>query len=550
MLFFSNTIVKTQNKGIIFYVRHKIVDMRNSSVGIDDMALYIPKLYLPIKTLAEQRNIAFDKLNKGLGLTAMAIPDVHEDSATMAANAVLELIEKNNLDPKTIGRLYLGTESALDGAKPTATYVLEMLRSKLAPTYGADCFLNCDVVDLTFACVGGVDALHNTLDWVKCGADRIGIVVTSDFAKYELDSTGEYTQGAGAISLLVKENPRLVVIESPIGVATMGVHDFFKPQRSVSKLSIVEEVMNLVGKNGLSPEQILGRMEDSLQVKGFLDDNDEIITIHKDTPVFDGPYSNLTYQKRIREAFEHFKAQALKADLWSKDELLLERWKRLIFHLPYAFHGKRIFTELYKLELQKAGQLEALEKSLEITEPKPSDFENDASYQKAYAGYLKAISKSPGYREVVKNKIVPTHWASGAIGNMYAGSIFLALMSSLEADLDSAEPLEEKSIGFLGYGSGSKSKVFEGVLQSGWKEVAKGFNIQQKLDARTDIDYVTYEKLHRLKQPQSINPPQEEFYLKSIGTEGNLVGARYYEWSGVVGDGGPKLMEVKKSVER
>ena len=62
--------------------------MNQSTIGICDMALYVPKLYLPIQTLAEYRDLEYAKLNKGLGLEKMVIPDVHEDAATMAANAV------------------------------------------------------------------------------------------------------------------------------------------------------------------------------------------------------------------------------------------------------------------------------------------------------------------------------------------------------------------------------------------------------------------------------------------------------------------------------
>ena len=40
----------------------------------------------------------------------MAIPDVHEDTATMGAMA-MQLIDRNGLDRRTIGRMYLGTES-------------------------------------------------------------------------------------------------------------------------------------------------------------------------------------------------------------------------------------------------------------------------------------------------------------------------------------------------------------------------------------------------------------------------------------------------------
>ena len=122
----------------------------------------------------------------------MAIPDVHEDTATMGANAVARIIDRNKLEPTKIGRIYLGTESALDGSKPTATYIMDMLEQRYSKKYGPECFRNCDVVDMTFACIGAVDAMHNTLDWVARGGaeqDRIGVVVFADNAKYDLGSS-------------------------------------------------------------------------------------------------------------------------------------------------------------------------------------------------------------------------------------------------------------------------------------------------------------------------------------------------------------------------
>ena len=207
------------------------------TVGIDDLAIHVPRLYLDMREFAELREADYDKLNKGLGLSAMAIPDVHEDTATMGAMAVMRLIDRNGLDPRGIGRLYLGTESALDGAKPTATYIVDMLTQRYASRYGEDCFQNCDVVDMTFACIGAVDALHTTLDWCARSTDddeRIGIVVYADNAKYELGSPGEYTQGAGGGALLIRRNPRLLVIPDCWGISTSPAHDFFKPRREMS----------------------------------------------------------------------------------------------------------------------------------------------------------------------------------------------------------------------------------------------------------------------------------------------------------------------------
>jgi len=495
-------------------------------VGIDDMALYIPKIYFDIKDLAEARSIEYAKLNKGLGLSKMAIIDTHEDTATMAANAVAELIEKNNIDPNTIGRIYMGTESALDGAKPTATYTLEMLRQKYAPTYGEDCFLHCDVIDMTFACIGAVDALQNTLDWVSADESRLGIVVSSDNAKYELNSTGEYTQGAGAIAMLVKQNPRLIAIGNTWGVATRGVHDFYKPLRRASKADIINEVLDLVGARNGSVQKYIDKLHETLEVKGILDANEQTLILHKETPVFDGQYSNECYQSRITEAFEHFKKRAGGSD----DTSFVNTWKRLIFHLPYAFHGKRMFSEVYTKELSRIGALQPILAANNIETPQRSDFDDDKSFAKAVAYFYKSISKTPEYRAFVKEKIAKGQDVSGEIGNMYAGSIFLSLLGTFEGDYLEDNDIVGEKFGFFAYGSGSKSKVFEGEVQPQWKEVAAKLNITAKLKNRQSVDYSTYQGLHTGNFTESVLEQSNEFVLSGIGAEGVTEGARYYEW--------------------
>ena len=54
---------------------------------------------LKIHDLAIARNIEPAKLEKGLGLKGMALMDVNEDAASMAANALDKLITKNKIDP-------------------------------------------------------------------------------------------------------------------------------------------------------------------------------------------------------------------------------------------------------------------------------------------------------------------------------------------------------------------------------------------------------------------------------------------------------------------
>lgn len=437
------------------------------SFGIEAASYYVPSLYLEIKDLAEKRGIEPAKLEKGLGLHNMGFPDVHEDAATFAAEALLKLIKDYGINPREIARIYLGTESALDAAKPTASYAMQMVEKVLEAEFGERVFKNCDVVDMTFACVGGVDALHNALDFVRVNPDKKAVVIASDYAKYELASSGEYTQGGGAVALLVSSKPDLLEIENYWGVATESVFDFFKPRRQYAK-----EALN-----------------------GAPDTYPDTIEVFTDEPVFDGQYSNQCYQDRIREAYQHFK------DITGRVKPY-EDWRYIIFHLPYAFHGKRVFTEIYSLE-------------------------NGLSY--GTPDEQKAVAKSEGYLQLINQKIERTQRASSEIGNMYTASIFMAFLSGLQTSFNEGEDLSGKEVGFLGYGSGSKSKVFAGKVSENWKKVVEKWNIFESMKDRTAIDFETYEKLHLKQIKQSVNPDYKGFGLVSIEAENSvLIGARYY----------------------
>ena len=513
-----------------------------AGVGIDDIAIHFPRLYFDMKDFAEFRGADYGKLNKGLGLTAMAIPDVHEDTATMGANACRRLIDRNGLEPSKIGRLYLGTESALDGSKPTATYIMDMLEQRYQARFGQDCFRNCDVVDLTFACIGAVDAMHNTLDWVARGGedeDRIGIVVFADNAKYDLGSAGEYTQGAGGGAILIRHNPRLIEIPDIWGVSTMPVHDFFKPRREVEIKTVVENVLDLAEESGEKLRS--GLLERILKILPKSSKKDHIIfeehtlKIHKDTPVFDGAFSNRCYSESVKTAFIDFRAKAIRAGRYdaANDEILTEQWNRIIVHLPYAFQGKRMFPDVFRHDRRHLPMWDGVLEQIG-PEPFPEDFEDTPAgleeFERANDKYRRLISKTDAFKEFVERRIEKTQRASSLIGNQYTGSIFLALMSTMESDyLDDVE-MEGKHVGLCGYGSGAKAKVFEGVVQPEWREIASRFHLFERLSARTPIDKTVYEALHRGSRKRSVVKPTGEFALIEIGGEGKLEGQRGYAW--------------------
>ena len=474
-------------------------------VGIDSLSYYVPSLYVDIEELAQKRNIPSEKLVYGLGLKKMATPDFDEDAASIAANSLFKLISENNINPTEIGRVYLGTESGIDSSKPTSSYVVEILEEVFADKYGDRCFKNCDIVDLTFACAGAVDALQNCCDWVRNGDNRKAVVIASDIAKYELNSTGEYTQGAGSVSMLICEDPSIISFNGSWGVSTKGIGDFFKPRRQYKKSNILIEAAKILNKD-ISHDEADELLEKS-QSKFWSDSND-IIEVYKEEPVFEGQFSNESYKARVYEAIEDFNSQ--------NKRNILKEWESVIFHLPYAFHGRRMIADKWVEWMENNGDSELI--YTEVGKPS-SDSDKD---------WIKKVSKSNVYKNFINQKIAPGEKASSEIGNMYTASIFMSFISSLDEAISDGKDLNNKKIGFISYGSGSKAKIFEGTIQNQWINKIKKIKLFQNLDSRKKISIDIYEKLHRRKVSSNINNNEGIIKLKNIDNGEFTEGLRNY----------------------
>ena len=411
----------------------------NEPFGIHDIALKAPSLYLSIEELAENRGIEPAKLTKGLGLTHMSVCDVDEDIVTLATGAVIQLLEQNpDVKPSDIGRIYVGTESSIDGSKPIGTYVHALIEQHF-DNRGIDTsdMRQVDVIDMTFACIGAVDAMHNSLYYLYAEPDKVAIVVAADIANYDLASSGEYTQGAGATAVLLKKNPTLLSLSSKWGTSTKSEHDFFKPIR----LKVEEG---------------------------------ELIKLHDEKPVFDGQFSNLTYQNRITEAWEHY-----------KDDQQLQNYNQLIFHLPYAYHGRRIVSSLLIKELQDTQSYATICEEYGINLA-----DDDAKKQ---------FVKSAFYKEWTKEKIASGDALSSKMGNLYTASIFLSVISYL----NSSEVRTGDNLLCFAYGSGSKAKVFEAQVQEDFIQKISNWEVNEKLDTRKQVSFDQYVGLrkHKVSKP-------------------------------------------------
>src|SRR5262249_7915895 len=193
-----------------------------SAIGIDAVAICVPRAYVELGELAAARGIPPEKYLHGLGVKRMAIAGPEEDPVTLAVGAARRLFATSERSPGDVGYCAVGTETAVDHSKPVASYLhgLPGLPQR------------CRVFEAKHACYGATAALLGAVEWIAAGSarGRSALVVASDIARYELCSPGEPTQGAGAVAMLVTERPRLLEIDvGEYGSYARDVHDFWRP---------------------------------------------------------------------------------------------------------------------------------------------------------------------------------------------------------------------------------------------------------------------------------------------------------------------------------
>lgn len=185
--------------------------------GIDKIALYTSHYALELATLANARGVDVNKYFTGLGQLMMAVPPPGEDIVTMAACAAQRVLA--DIDVNDITMLIFATESGVDQSKSAGLFVHGLLG--LPST--------CRVVELKQACYSATFALQMVMPHLRENPQQKILLIASDIARYGLASTGESSQGAGAIAMLLSADPNILVIEPAYGVATENVMDFWRP---------------------------------------------------------------------------------------------------------------------------------------------------------------------------------------------------------------------------------------------------------------------------------------------------------------------------------
>ena len=168
---------------------------------------------------------------------------------------------------------------------------------------------------------------------------------------------------------------------------------------------------------------------------------------YMDTALVDGKYSTQIYLKALRSSWKNYQAAGGK----SYSDLA-----RFCYHLPFGKMGEKAH------------------KKLAVT--------NNASLS----------------NEKISETLTPTLYYNKYIGNTYAASLYIGLLSLIENDRND---LSHKNIGLFSYGSGCVGEFFSMTVQAGYRQFSRRQQHLAMLERRTELDYKHYATLFNHKWP-------------------------------------------------
>ncbi len=468
------------------------------TVGISGFAAYLPCYRVNLEDWCGWTGDSWAKVSNVIGHSfRMRAPD--ENAYTMAATAALRLIRAYDIDPRQVGYFALGTESSTDnsiGAVIVKGMVNDALRSLGAPPLGR----HCEVPEFKHACLGGVYAMKSAARYVALdGADKLAIVVCADIAEYARGSSGEATQGAGAVAMLIEAQPKLLAFD----LARSGsASDYRGPDFRKPFARYVGQTPSLHG-----------------QIRDF--------------PIFNGKYSTSCYLDETLLAM---------TDLFSKDDAAefasTDRWNSTaaaFLHRPYRRMAETGLAASYLLALARDGSTDCAElarlacaagvdpKTL-MTELREWPQLYDAILDTAVEPYpatletLRALRADRHYQAQVLDKMRFGDAAMLECGNLYTASMPSWLAAGLEEAAAANVQFAGASILAFGYGSGDAAEVVPMRIVDGWQTAAARIGFSVALEGAIDLDRARYEQLHdSLEIDRAAAPRSATFVIDRVG---------------------------------
>jgi hydroxymethylglutaryl-CoA synthase len=433
-----------------------------TAVGIDAIEVRTGRLKLDLaETFAPEMGDDPEKYTKGLGLFASSFPDAYEDIVTMGANAAHRLMERKGLEPQDIGRIDVATESAFDNSKPVSTYIAGCLEQ----VYDGD-FHHANKGERKFACISGTQSLDDAVNWILAGRNRGrgALVIATDTALYARDSSGEATQGAGAVAMYITEDPSMVELSTEQGYGSADETDFLKPNQQF--------------------------------------------------PSVDGKRSMQVYLARMREALTDFERAA--GDTHPDDYAFIP------FHTPFPGMVRKAALLGYRHMIRGTEVEDELAEDIG-RQPRREDFDSREEFEEAIKGYVDDLKDTDAYREWYGEAIDPTLDISSQVGNWYTGSVHIARVSALLHAAETGMDLAGQKLLVASYGSGAQAEIHEETVQPGFADEVEALNVDDQIETRQDISFTEYEQIHdrhnheKTVELEPFTQPDEEFVFDGWG---------------------------------
>jgi hydroxymethylglutaryl-CoA synthase len=433
-----------------------------TAVGIDGIEVRTGKLALDLaETFAPAMGEAPEKYTKGLGVRSSSLPDVYEDIVTMGANAAHRLMERKGLALEDIGRIDVATESAFDNSKPVSTYIAGCLEK----VFDGDLH-HANKGERKFACISGTQSIDDAYNWIQAGRNRgrAALVIATDTALYARDDPGEATQGAGAVAMLIDTDPAVVELSKEQGYGSADETDFLKPNQQF--------------------------------------------------PSVDGKRSVQVYLARMREALTDYESVA--------GDVRPEDFRFVPFHTPFPGMVKKAAILTYRHMIRDTDIGDELAPEIG-RQPRSEAFDDEEAFRDAVREYMDALKETDRYREWYDRSIAPTIEIAGRVGNWYTGSVHVARASALKHAAEREEDLTGERLLVGSYGSGAQAEGHAETIQDEWREEIEALDIDERLDARYDLEFVEYERIHDVHNHakevtvEELTTPAEEFVFDGRG---------------------------------
>ena len=480
--------------------------------GISGLSLAVPRYRVRLDRWAEWVGVRPDKVEAVVGRSfRVCAPD--QSVYTMAADAVLDLIRRYEVDPRDVGFLGFGTESSTDNAAG-AVLIRGMVDDALRQLGKPALDRACEVPEFKHACLGGVYGLKAAARYLACdGRSRRAIVVSADIAEYERGSTGEQTQGAGAVAMLLDADPALCHVDlhrSGSASSYRGV-DFRKPFARHTFESYAPRTKR-----------------------------------QHDFPIFNGKYSTTCYLEATLRALE-----SMLARVEGTGDAFFEGVRAVVCHRPYHHMPVQAMATALVWVMTRdnpalAAELcddaglafEARRAEVLAMGDSPWSIDADGIDAEPFPALIAAAKHyrgTPAFQQFVEERMSLGQDIVRDLGNLYTAALPAWLGAAFEDAAGCGRDLSGATLLALGYGSGDAAEAIPLTVADGWKAAAGKLGFADALKDPVDLDQAQYEALHD-GDPIEVRLRPRGFVVDRIGDrhdpEFSDLGIEYYRWVG------------------